>query len=121
MLMGSLTFSFGFWLSHCALEFCLFVAIVELHVMYEKVFNDVLLEAKVNSNVIKAYIIHELYFLNVVDLFISRFKLIRLVKYRSPLSSLPLEHMNFYFLYKFLYIHSYPCTSIEVFNEQSTP
>ena len=50
---------------------CLIDVIVELHVVFEKVFNDFVIERqKWIVYVKKAYMIHDLYFVHVVEAFI---------------------------------------------------
>ena len=70
--MGSLSFALWNVAKFLCSCLCLFDAIVVLHVVYEKMFNDFLIaHGKWILYVIKVYIIHDLNFVYVVEAFIT--------------------------------------------------
>ena len=96
----------GLWLSFMRYCLCVFDAIIELHIMDEKMFNDFLIGRwKWIVYVIRVYLIHDLAFWICSEFIKLNWK--ARYKYMSPFS-MPLVHMHlfFSFLINFAYIWS---------------
>ena len=92
--------------------------------MDERMFNDFLVgKWKWVLYVIKAYLIHDLCFVHVVEAFIT-LNWRALYKYINPFSNMPVVHIQLFFSINFLYAGDYFIVThahILVSNKESTP